>query len=61
MGLTQKVAATAKDIEGKIQEQLGKVIGNEQSELAGKAKQAEAGGEHNTDQVACDTQSFASR
>ena len=32
-----------------------------QDEAERKAKQAEAGGEHNTDQVACDTQSFASR
>jgi len=53
------VAATAKDIEGKIQEQLRQgILEMNRVELAGKAKQAEAGGEHNTDQVACDTQSF---
>ncbi|APD47761.1 CsbD family protein [Synechococcus sp. CS-602] len=46
MGLGNKAQATAKDIEGKAQETLGKVTDDEQNKLAGKAKQAQAKGEH---------------
>jgi len=48
-------------LDGKIQEQLGKVIGNEQSEFAGKPKQAEAGGGTILIRWPCDPQIFASR
>jgi uncharacterized protein YjbJ (UPF0337 family) len=37
-----RVKAGAKDIEGKTQQSIGKVTGNQGDRLAGKAKQAEA-------------------
>ncbi|MCT0202821.1 CsbD family protein [Synechococcus sp. CS-602] len=46
MGLGDKAQATAKDIEGKVQEAFGKATDSEQNQLAGKAKQAQAQGEH---------------
>ncbi|MFM2431589.1 MAG: hypothetical protein RLZZ511_2802 [Cyanobacteriota bacterium] len=42
MSLEDKAKAVAKNIEGKAQEVLGKVTGNQADEIAGKAKQAEA-------------------
>ncbi|MEL7068812.1 MAG: CsbD family protein [Cyanobacteria bacterium J06581_3] len=42
MSLTDKAKATAKDVEGKVQEAAGKATDNEEAQAKGKAKQAEA-------------------
>ncbi|MCT0202818.1 CsbD family protein [Synechococcus sp. CS-602] len=39
---SNKAKTVAKDVEGKIQESIGLVTGDEGDRLAGKAKQAEA-------------------
>ncbi|MEB3208796.1 MAG: CsbD family protein [Synechococcus sp.] len=46
MGLGKDIKATAKNIEGKIQETTGNITGDKKDQLAGKAKQAQASGEH---------------
>jgi uncharacterized protein YjbJ (UPF0337 family) len=46
MSLEDKIKATAKNIEGKIQEAVGEVTGNPDDQAAGKAKQAEAQTRH---------------
>lgn len=45
MGLGDKAKATAKDIEGKVQEAAGKVTDNKEAQAKGKAKQVEASAE----------------
>ncbi|HYW22220.1 MAG TPA: CsbD family protein [Nodularia sp. (in: cyanobacteria)] len=42
MSIEKRVEATAKNIEGKIQEALGQVTGNPEDQTQGKAKQAES-------------------
>ncbi|MDG2991674.1 CsbD family protein [Candidatus Synechococcus calcipolaris G9] len=42
MGLDDKIKATAKNIEGKIQEAVGEITGDPEAKLEGKAKQTEA-------------------
>ncbi|MDF5706758.1 MAG: CsbD family protein [Nostoc sp. S4] len=42
MSAEKRIEATAKNIEGKIQEVVGEVTGNPQDKAEGKAKQAEA-------------------
>ena len=46
MGLINDMKAAAKTIEAKAQEITGNVTGNKADQLAGKAKQAQASGEH---------------
>ncbi len=46
MGLGNDMKATAKNIEGKAQETIGNVTGDKKDQLEGKAKQAQASGEH---------------
>ncbi len=46
MGLVDDMKATAKNIEGKSQETTGNITGDKKDQLAGKAKQAQASGEH---------------
>jgi uncharacterized protein YjbJ (UPF0337 family) len=46
MGLGKDIKATAKNIEGKVQETTGNITGDKKDQLAGKAKQAQASGEH---------------
>ena len=46
MGLVDDMKATAKNIEGKAQEATGNITGDKKDQLAGKAKQAQASGEH---------------
>jgi uncharacterized protein YjbJ (UPF0337 family) len=46
MGLGNDMKATAKNIEGKAQETSGNITGDRSDQLAGKAKQAQASGEH---------------
>jgi len=42
MSLENRIKATAKNIEGKVQEAVGEVTGDPQTQAEGKAKQAEA-------------------
>jgi uncharacterized protein YjbJ (UPF0337 family) len=42
MSNENRVEATAKNIEGKVQEAVGKVTGDPKTEAEGKAKQAES-------------------
>jgi uncharacterized protein YjbJ (UPF0337 family) len=51
MSLEDKVKATAKNIEGKVQETLGKVTGDPEDQAKGKAKQAEAQVRHAVEDV----------
>jgi len=51
MSLEDKAKATAKNIEGKIQEAVGNVTGDPQDQAEGKAKQAEAKGRHTVEDV----------
>lgn len=46
MGLGKDIKATAKNIEGKVQEASGNITGDKKDQLAGKAKQVQASGEH---------------
>ena len=46
MGFGKDMKATAKNIEGKAQEIIGNITGDKKDQLAGKAKQAQASGEH---------------
>lgn len=51
MGLENRIKATAKNIEGKIQEVVGDITGNTQNQVEGKAKQAEARVRHVVENV----------
>ncbi|BAQ61280.1 hypothetical protein GM3708_1686 [Geminocystis sp. NIES-3708] len=51
MSLEDKVKATAKNIEGKIQETYGDVIGDPKNQAEGKAKQTEAKVKHTIENV----------
>lgn len=42
MSLEKRIEATAKNIEGKVQEAMGEVTGDSQDTLEGRAKQQEA-------------------
>lgn len=42
MGLDDKAKAAAKDLEGKAQEAVGKMTGNNEAQVKGKAKQVES-------------------
>lgn len=51
MGLEDRIKATAKNIEGKIQQVVGDITGNRQDQVKGKAKQAEAQVRHVVENV----------
>lgn len=51
MGLDDRVDATAKNIEGKVQEAVGEVTGDPKDKAEGKAKQSEAEVQHATEDV----------
>ncbi|PZV22671.1 MAG: CsbD family protein, partial [Cyanobium sp.] len=42
MGMGKDMKATAKNIEGKVQEATGNITGNKKDQVAGKVKQAQA-------------------
>ncbi|NES69613.1 MAG: CsbD family protein [Okeania sp. SIO2D1] len=46
MSIEKRMEATAKNVEGKIQEMVGEVTGNPQDQAEGKVKQEEAKAEH---------------
>lgn len=51
MTIEKRVEATAKNIEGKIQEVIGEVTGNPADKAEGQAKQAEAQVTHTTENI----------
>ncbi len=51
MSLEDRVKATAKNIEGKVQEAVGEVTGDPKAKAEGQAKQAEAAGRHSVEDV----------
>ena len=51
MSLENKAKATAKNIEGKIQEAVGDITGDTKTQAEGKAKQAEASVQHSVENV----------
>jgi uncharacterized protein YjbJ (UPF0337 family) len=51
MSIENRLKATAKNIEGKIQEAVGEVTGNPNDKAEGKAKQAEAKVRHSVENV----------
>jgi hypothetical protein len=51
MSLKEKAKATAKNIEGKLQETVGNITGDPQDQAEGQAKQAEAKVRHSVEDV----------
>ena len=51
MSTKDRLDATAKNIEGKAQEAAGKVTGDKSDQAKGKAKQAQASGQHAVEDV----------
>ena len=51
MSNENRLEATAKNIEGKIQEAAGEVVGDPKMKAEGKAKQAEAAVRHSVENV----------
>ncbi|MDF5737172.1 MULTISPECIES: CsbD family protein [unclassified Nostoc] len=51
MTAEKRVEATAKNIEGKIQEVVGEITGNPQDKAEGQAKQAEAQVTHTVENI----------
>ena len=51
MSLENKVKATAKNIEGKVEEAVGDLTGDTKKQVEGKAKQAEAKVRHAAEDV----------
>ena len=51
MSIEDRMNATAKNIEGKVQEAVGEVTGNPQDKAEGKQKQTEAQVQHSVENV----------
>lgn len=51
MSIEDRMNATAKNIEGKVQEAVGEVTGNPQDKAEGQQKQAEAQVQHSVENV----------
>ncbi len=51
MSVENKAKATAKNIEGKVQEAIGNLTGDPQDQVEGKEKQAEAKVRHTVENV----------
>ncbi|MBN3921799.1 MULTISPECIES: CsbD family protein [unclassified Nostoc] len=51
MSAEKRIEATAKNIEGKIQEVVGEITGNPQDKTEGQAKQAEAQVTHTVENI----------
>ncbi|MEH1939085.1 MAG: CsbD family protein [Nostoc sp.] len=51
MSTEKRIEATAKNIEGKIQEVVGEITGNPQDKTEGQAKQAEAQIDHTVENI----------
>lgn len=51
MSIEDRAKATAKNVEGKLQEAVGEVTGNPEDKAEGRAKQVEAQIRHETENV----------
>ncbi len=51
MSIEDRAKATAKNVEGKVQEAVGEVTGNPQDKVEGQDKQAEAQVRHSVENV----------
>ena len=51
MSIEDRIKATAKNVEGKVQEAVGEVSGNPQDKVEGQDKQAEAQVQHSVENV----------
>ena len=51
MSIEDRIKATAKNVEGKVQETVGEVTGNPQDKVEGQDKQAEAQVQHSVENV----------
>lgn len=51
MSIENRLEATSKNIEGKLQEAVGEVTGDPKAKAEGKAKQAEAQVQHSVENV----------
>lgn len=51
MSIEDKAKATAKDVEGKIQETAGNLTGNSKDQMMGKMKQTEGSGRNMVEDV----------
>jgi uncharacterized protein YjbJ (UPF0337 family) len=51
MSLKKRIEATAKNVEGKIQETVGDITGDPETQAEGKAKQVEAKVRHTVEDV----------
>lgn len=51
MGIKDRAEATAKNVEGKVQEAAGDMTGDKSAEAEGKAKQVEASASHAKEDV----------
>lgn len=51
MGIEDRIDATAKNVEGKVQEAVGEVTGNPQDKAEGQEKQTEAEVQHSVENV----------
>lgn len=51
MSTEDRIDATMKNVEGKVQEVVGEVTGNPQDKAEGKVKQAEASAQHEVENV----------
>ena len=51
MSLEERAKATAKNIEGKVQDAVGKMTGDVNDQVEGKAKQVEAAARHAKEDV----------
>lgn len=61
MSTEDRVEATAKNIEGKVQEAVGEVTGNPRDKEVGRAKQREAAAEHIEENLKDDTKEAVDR
>lgn len=51
MSTENRVEATLKNVEGKVQEMVGEVTGDPKDKAEGKAKQAEAAARHSVENI----------
>lgn len=51
MSIEDRIKATGKNVEGKVQEGLGKITGNPQDKVEGRQKQSEAKVRHSVENV----------
>ncbi len=51
MSMKERLEATAKNVQGKVQESVGEITGDPQSKAEGRAKQAEAAFQHSVENL----------